>query len=101
MVSICGTDAKQTIGWLTLPVREHCVSSRVPAASQGKDAALIAQATTEADASRSRRLFTIGRDEVRIVATKARRAAITTSVDHSAEKSNVFFALVPDHLHAS
>jgi hypothetical protein len=57
---------------------EHCVSSRVPTARMGREAALTIQATSAGRASRKRRLFRMGRKEVKTVATSARRAAMMT-----------------------
>ena len=42
----------------------------------GREAALMIQATSAGRLSRSRRLFRMGRKEVRMVATSARRAAM-------------------------
>ncbi len=62
-----------------LPYREgteHWVSSKVPASRMGKEAALTTQATRAGRASRKRRLFRMGRKEVKMVATNASRAAM-------------------------
>src|SRR5216683_1567816 len=62
-----------------LPCRgviEHWVSRRVPAPRIGREAALMIQATSAGRLSRSRRLFRMGRKEVRMVAMSARRAAM-------------------------
>src|SRR5256714_15650450 len=67
--SMCGTCVVQESD-----VIEHWVSSSVPAARMGSEAALMAQATSGGRASRRICLFRIGRNEVRTVATSARRA---------------------------
>src|SRR5216683_1859160 len=60
-----------------LPCRgviEHWVSRRVPAPRMGREAALMIQATSAGRLSRSRRLFRMGRKEVRMGQTNTGRA---------------------------
>src|SRR6266702_7898932 len=54
----------------------HCVRKSVPTASRGSEAALMAQATWAGRVSRRRDLLRIGRNEVRIVARRAKSAYI-------------------------
>src|SRR3989441_8117490 len=61
---------------LDASVSEHWVSSSVPSARRGREAALTTQATSAGRASRRMRLFRMGRNEVRIVATSANRTDI-------------------------
>src|SRR5437879_4438568 len=57
---------------------EHWLSSSVPTARMGREAAFVIQATMAGQASRRMRLFRMGRNEVRTVATSAKRTDITS-----------------------
>jgi len=77
MPSTWGRRAVQENGMLPCKeVTEHWLSSRVPASRMGREAALTIQATSAGRASRKRRLFRMGRKEVKVVATSASRAAM-------------------------
>ena len=77
MPSMWGRRVVQENGMLPCrEVTEHWVSNRVPPRRMGREAALTTQATRAGRASCKRRLFRMGRKEVKMVATSASRAAM-------------------------
>src|SRR5229473_5184462 len=71
-----GMWAAQESGRPPCKVTEHCVRSSVPDASTGSEAAFVIQATSAGRASRKTYLFKTGKNEVRTVATSAKKVAI-------------------------